>query len=206
MCSVHIVVCQIEYPLYGIRTHDVPGCHSNETPSNYSARELSPSGTWIIHHHISTTKDWILLTHLVLCIGEPFNQYVFEFTTQYIQVVIFAYFLIAQMYFVIRGFTFWYSNRVLRCIRFLCWMRPHLDYILSLIPRPRHVWAMCFLGFCLFEFEGRKTHYDAKLTPRFAHSVSALVWDLGRLSFTTSSGYWSCCAEAEMDLDPWPLS
>lgn len=51
--------------------------------------------------------------------------------------------------------------------------------------------GLSFLGFCLFEVEGRKTHYDAKLTPRFAHSVSALVWDLDRLSFTTSSGYWS---------------
>ena len=30
--------------MYGIRTHDVPDCHSNETPSNYSARELSPGG------------------------------------------------------------------------------------------------------------------------------------------------------------------
>ena len=56
-----------------------------------------------------------------------------------------------------------------------------------------------FLGFCLFEVEGRKTHYDAKLTPRFAHSVSALVWDLDRLSFTTSSGYWSECAERDLN-------
>ncbi len=30
--------------MYGIRTHDVLCCHSNETPNNYSARELSPGG------------------------------------------------------------------------------------------------------------------------------------------------------------------
>ena len=42
---------------WGLRTHDVPDCRSNATPSNYSARELSPSEAWIIHLHISTTKN-----------------------------------------------------------------------------------------------------------------------------------------------------
>ena len=48
-----------------------------------------------------------------------------------------------------------------------------------------------FLGFCLFEFEGRKTHYDAKLTPRFARNLNVHLYGIFRLSFTTSSGYWS---------------
>ena len=51
---------------------------------------------------------------------------------------------------------------------------------------------MSFLGFCLFEVEGRKTSYDSKLTPRFARNLNVHLCGIYRLSFTTSSGYWSC--------------
>ena len=50
---------------------------------------------------------------------------------------------------------------------------------------------MSFLGFCLFEVEGRKTSYDSKLTPRFARNLNVHLCGIYRLSFTTSSGYWS---------------
>ena len=52
---------------WGLRTHDVPDCRSNATPSNYSARELSPSEAWIIHLHISTTKNLMFKTYQLCC-------------------------------------------------------------------------------------------------------------------------------------------
>ena len=55
----------------------------------------------------------------------------------------------------------------------------------------RCLYERSFLGFCLFDVKGRKTHYDAKLTPWFARSLNVHLCGICRLSFTTSSGYWS---------------
>ena len=75
----------------------------------------------------------------------------------------------------------WYSRWVSRCTHLLPQSHPQPDYIvLSLTYKLRRVYrqypwskqAMCFLGFCLFDVKGRKTHYDAKLTPWFARSLN----------------------------------